>query len=331
MARLCAQLELGAHIAFDLFATRPSCACKQSPIARPSVPSCRRPLFLPCALTGAAVAASFSKTRQRVLFRGAERKRGSPRSWRTPARSEPSAHQEGPWHRSEGRRRTAGLSRGRSKPHSCWRGPTRHPPPQQAPWRARGTGQRLSGSTASFWASTSARRWDSSSMHCYWRTRPSRHCPCEPCLMRRQLSACSVGYALCKLLSSMPRAECACCVPGFPGYSTCTGLSSLPASQPEQLSCWPLPSCCSGMLIVGIVGLVSVIVGLLGSLRANCCVTLYLWLGSLLTLGAPGWQRVGRLAVGACRPLASALDNDSNVVVQPSTKRLCTAPHAQHA
>ncbi|KAL4452625.1 hypothetical protein ABPG75_008287 [Micractinium tetrahymenae] len=43
-----------------------------------------------------------------------------------------------------------------------------------------------------------------------------------------------------------------------------------------------------GMLIVGIVGLVSVVIGLLGSLRANCCITLYLWLGSLLTLAELG-------------------------------------------
>lgn len=54
------------------------------------------------------------------------------------------------------------------------------------------------------------------------------------------------------------------------------------------------------MLIVGIVGLVSVVIGLLGSLRANCCITLYLWLGSLLTLGALGRARGRALRARAC-------------------------------
>jgi len=40
------------------------------------------------------------------------------------------------------------------------------------------------------------------------------------------------------------------------------------------------------MLIVGIVGVVSIVFGIIGSCRVDCCLTLYLWVGIGLTLGA---------------------------------------------
>lgn len=43
-----------------------------------------------------------------------------------------------------------------------------------------------------------------------------------------------------------------------------------------------------GLLIVGVCALVAVLVGLVGSLRINCCLTLYLYLGSLITLAELG-------------------------------------------
>ncbi|PSC74358.1 RWP-RK domain-containing (ISS) [Micractinium conductrix] len=43
-----------------------------------------------------------------------------------------------------------------------------------------------------------------------------------------------------------------------------------------------------GMLIVGIIGLVSVPFGVLGSMRGNCCLSLYLFMGVLLTLAELG-------------------------------------------
>lgn len=43
-----------------------------------------------------------------------------------------------------------------------------------------------------------------------------------------------------------------------------------------------------GMLIIGCVGMAAVVVGLLGTLRADCCLTIYMWLGCLLTLAELG-------------------------------------------
>ena len=57
-----------------------------------------------------------------------------------------------------------------------------------------------------------------------------------------------------------------------------TSSTALPAT----LGC----GACRGLLIVGVCALVAVLVGLVGSLRINCCLTLYLYLGSLITLGA---------------------------------------------
>lgn len=97
----------------------------------------------------------------------------------------------------------------------------------------------------------------------------------------------------------------------------CSAVSMWPASSLERSSPPANPTnhpsvcalgCCRGMLIVGIVGLVSVIIGLLGSLRANCCVTLYLWLGSLLTLGAWGGGCGGTGACGVCTAAAACDD-----------------------
>lgn len=85
------------------------------------------------------------------------------------------------------------------------------------------------------------------------------------------------------------------------------------------------------MLIVGIIGLVSVPFGVLGSMRGNCCLSLYLFMGVLLTLGAVGggstrmlgvalagllWLgvrrgRAGLCFGGACRDFGLALQSGS--------------------
>ena len=75
-----------------------------------------------------------------------------------------------------------------------------------------------------------------------------------------------------------------------------------PAHNQHLAAAWFCAPCCSGLLIVGCFSMFCVLIGLIGSLRIACCLSVYLVLGGALTLGANahGWAYTASCQLASC-------------------------------